>query len=124
MIGLASGWEICAERGPGWLFVRLKPGNEMEPPEDLAEAIWELMQEHMVVRVTVELDEVRLLDSRLLGQLAKLAKRVRNCQGLLRLCGLSPFNRQLVALNGLDGILPAYCDRRQAVMAHEPRRPR
>ncbi len=124
MIALAAGWEITVERGPSCLVIRLKPGNELETPDDLAETIWQILEQHFVFRVILELDEVRLVDSRLLGQLLKLVRRIQNRGGLLRLCGLSPFNRQVVALNGLDKILPAYGDRHQAIMLSDCRKPR
>lgn len=124
MIALTAGWEIETERGPGCLIIRLKPGDESQAPDDLADTIVRLMEEHFCYRVIIELDEVRLVDSRLLGQLVKLVRLVQNRDGLVRLCGLSPFNRQLVALSGLEKVLPAYGDRRHAIMACDCRKPR
>ncbi len=121
---VSADWELEVTRGPGWLFVSVKPISTHEPFENLADVIWELVQQHLVSRVTVELDHVPLLDSHLLGQLLLLNLRIKKHNGLLRICGLSPFNQRILSLHGLDGHLAAYPTRRDAVMGNECRKPR
>ena len=126
MLASAPGCEFEVERGPDWLLVKITKLDERtsEPPP-LANAIWSLLQKHFVYRVVLELDEVCLLDSLLIGQLAALDKRVREHDGVMRLCGLSAYNRQVLQTCRLDERLLAYEDRQEAVMAGcSPRRPR
>jgi len=83
-------WELMAERGPDWLFVRLATGDA-DPAEkvDLAEAIWEMIREHHANRVVLELDRVESIDEPLIGAIAEIGSRVRQEGGLIRACGLS-----------------------------------
>ena len=62
------------DRGPDWLFVRLRPDHEHL--DDIAERLWKLMNQHFVRRLVLEMDEVDFLPSLLMGQLVMLHKRV------------------------------------------------
>ena len=47
------------------------------------------------------------------------------CDGILRLCGLSPQNEAFLRTYDLSGSIAHYCDRESAVMGQDsPRRPR
>jgi hypothetical protein len=52
-----------------------------------------------------------------------LDKRIREHDGLLRLCGLSSFNQRVLRLHGLDLRFPTYGDLEEAVMgcSYKPR---
>jgi hypothetical protein len=126
MIQLAPGWELDVDRGPDWLFVRVRcpdlPVDELPP---LADSIWRLMSQHFCYRLVLELEEIHLLHSRLLGQLVLLHKRLANHEGgLLRICGLSLPNRVVLATSRLENRFPNYENREQAVMGHRPSQPR
>jgi anti-anti-sigma factor len=105
------------DRGPGCLFLRLKSPSEpaSEAPE-VAEEVWSLLETHFVYRLVLELDGVELLHSHLLGQLVLLDNRIREHNGMMRLCGLSPFNQRVLRTHGLDVRLPTYGDREEALM--------
>jgi hypothetical protein len=126
MIQLAPGWELDVDRGPDWLFVRVRcPDLPMDDLPPLADAIWRLMTQHFCYRLVLELNEVRLLHSRLLGQLVLLHKRLANHEGgMLRVCGLSPQNRSVLEMSRLERRFPNYENREQAVMGHRPAQPR
>jgi hypothetical protein len=53
-----------------------------------------------------------------------LSKRINTHGGMLRLCGLSPANQEVVRICRLDGCLPNYGTRGDAVMGHRPLQPR
>jgi anti-anti-sigma factor len=117
MLAIAPGWEMEVDRGPGCLLVKLRnpePDASESPP--LADELWSLLERHFTYRLVLELDEIDLLYSHLLGQLVLLDKRIRNQGGLLRLCGVSSFNRQVLRLHGLDVLFPTYDDRGEAVL--------
>ncbi|HZZ74173.1 MAG TPA: hypothetical protein VFE24_18200 [Pirellulales bacterium] len=78
----------------------------------------------MTYRVVLELDEVALIHSYLLGQLVLLSKRAINHGGILRLCGLSPENQNVLHTCRLYLGLPNYQDRGDAVRGHRPIQPR
>ena len=42
------------------------------------------------------MDEIAVLDSTLIAQLIQLYKRIREHDGVLRLCGLSAYNRRVL----------------------------
>ena len=124
MPAIAPGWELDVERGPGWLLVKLKsPDSDPLDTPPLADQVWSLLEKHFVYRLVLELDEIELLYSYLLGQLVLLDRRIREHDGLMRLCGLSPFNQEVLHTHGLDIRFPPYDDLEEAVMGYK-RRPR
>ncbi len=126
MLAIAPGWELDVERGPDWLLVRIKQseaGISGTPP--LEPVLWNLLQQHLTYRLVLELDEIELLGSFLIGQLVALYRRIRQHDGVMRLCGLSAYNRQVLRTCRLDERFMPYHDRREAVMASgSPQRPR
>ena len=81
-----------------------------------------LLQQHFTYRLVLELDEVQVLNSDLIGQLMQLYRRIEEHDGVMRLCGLSPHNRQVLHACHLDDRLLPYEDRQEAVMGR-PHRP-
>jgi anti-anti-sigma factor len=116
------GLQLDVERGPDWIFIRPHPpeGSWGEAPA-LAEAVWAILEQSFTYRVVLELDQLALLRSCLIGQLVLLAKRVHSHDGLLRVCGLSPQNYDVLAASRLNTILPNYHDRSEAIMASRPK---
>ncbi len=126
MPAIAPGWELEVERGPDWLLVRVKQSDEERaetPP--LEGVLWDLLQQHFTYRLVLELDQVDLLNSYLIGQLVALYKRIREHDGVMRLCGLSPYNRRVLHTCRLDERFLPYQDRREAVLGRGgPQRPK
>jgi anti-anti-sigma factor len=112
--GNAQDWDIEVNRGPDWLFLRLHPGAQS--PDGLADKIWSLANRHFVYRLVLEMNDVDMLPSRLMGQLVMLQKRVLQRDGALRLCGLSPQCAQALRFCRLDKALPNFSSREDAVM--------
>ncbi len=126
MFATAPGCELDVERGPDWLLVKVR-SLEFDPanPPLLAEQLWCLAQQHFTYRLVLELDRIKVLNSYLIGQLIQLYKRIREHDGVLRLCGLSPYNRRVLHACALDDRFPAYESREDAVMGGgSPRLPR
>lgn len=127
MIEIAPGWTLNVERGPDWLFVRVgsppQPGFDMPP---LAETLWAALQDHLVYRVVIELYDLPLLDSYLIGQLVLLHKRIHTHDGVLRICGLSAHNQQVLSDCQLGGRLPHFSNREEALLGrlYRPWQPR
>jgi anti-anti-sigma factor len=121
----ARGWDLELERGPDWLFVRPRPADVAGDGLDLAEQIWSLIEQSFAHRLVLELDGIDRLNSELIGQLICLQKRVHSHDGMLRICGLSEHNQEVLEVSRLGGYLPCYRDREAAVMGHwQPRQPR
>ena len=125
MLAVAPGWELEVERGPGWLLVRIKSLDEASPEPPLADELWDLLERHFTYRLVLELDQVKMLNSYLIGQLVRLYKLVRKHDGVMRLCGLSPYNLRVLRTCQLDDRFLPYRDREEAVMGCcRPRRPK
>lgn len=125
MLQLAPGWQLEVERGPDWLFVHLdQAAAHADESPQLAEKIWELMQQHFVNRVVLELDSLTTFSSYVVGQLVLLHKRVVTQGGMVRLAGLSERNQQVLHLARLSNRFPSYRDRSEAVRGHRPLQPR
>jgi anti-anti-sigma factor len=126
MLAVLSGCDLDVERGPDWLLVRVKKldaGESACPP--LAEQIWHLMEQHFTHRLVLELDQVPMLGSKVIGELIQLYRLIAEHDGVMRLCSLSPYNREALHQCRLDERLPAYEDPREAVLGSAaPRLPR
>jgi anti-anti-sigma factor len=125
MVVLSPGWELDVERGPDWLIVTLHSDGAAEgsnPP--LAQTVWSLLEQHFTYRVVLDLGQLSLMSTALIGQLVRLQKRICTHDGTLRLCGLSDHNLMVLRTCRLDGYFPIYCDREGAVMGDSPRLPR
>ncbi len=123
---LIGGWATHVERGPEWLYVRLRlEGDESSwIAGDLAEYLWKLMQQQFTCRLVLELDGLACLRSEFIGELVRLHKRVHAEGGLLRLAGLSNENQSVLQLSRLADRFPQYRDRHDAVMGRRPTQPR
>ena len=102
MIQTAAGWGLDVDRGPDWIFVRVHPRDGFDDAPGLAESVWAVLEQHFIYRVVLELDEIALLHSSVIGQLVLLSKRIHSHGGLVRLCGVSETNREV--LLGLTGV--------------------
>ena len=122
---IAQGLELEVERGPDWLFVRPRFSAGVATDEfDLAEEIWHLLEQHFTRRLVLELDRLSYLNSQMLGQLVRLHKRIVAEGGLMRVCGLSSTNQDVLDQCHLTGRLACYSNRSDAVMGYRPSQPR
>lgn len=111
-----AGWSADVERGPDWLIVRLHPSAACDTETfPMAEYVWDLMRQHFATRLVLELDELPLLRSSLIGQLVLLHKRVHSQGGVLRLASLSDSNQSVLAMMRLDDRFPRYRNRHEAI---------
>ena len=124
LLEVAPQWSIEIDRGPDWLFMRLKPPHEAYGEVELAEEIWERLTQSFCHRVVLEMHDVAFLRSWLVGQLVKLHKRLHSQGGMMRVCGLSSANQEVLRACRLDAMFPAYRNRHDAVMGHRPPQPR
>jgi anti-anti-sigma regulatory factor len=129
MLETVTHWQLDVDRGPDWVFVRICPPPAFElaaesQPGELAEAIWEVLQSHHCYRVVLEMEQVSLICSLLLGQLILLSKRVHSHHGVLRISGLSEVNQEVLHTCRLDVALPNFHNRGEAVMGYRPLQPR
>jgi anti-anti-sigma factor len=124
MVQTDVGWRFDVDRGPDWVFVRLHPDDNNLEADSLADKLWAVLEQSFTYRLVLELDEVPILQSYLIAQLVLIAKRINSHSGLLRLCGLSPANQEVIRLCRLDGCLPHFGNRGDAVMGHRPLQPR
>jgi anti-anti-sigma factor len=125
LVEVAPQWSLEIDRGPDWLFIRLHPPRQGDASEvPLAEMIWERLEQAFCHRVVLELDEVVFLRSWLVGELVRLHKRLATHDGMMRLCGLSPANQDVLRTCRLEDRFPAYGNRTDAIMGHRPPQPR
>ena len=122
----ACGAVLDVQRGPEGLFVRLKrPAAAGAAPGLLAEQLWDLLRQHFASRLVLDLSQIDRVDRQLVEQLFLLSRRLHDCHGMLRLCGLSPYNRELLRRCERSDELPFYSDQREAIFAgRRPTQPR
>ena len=127
MPNMACGWDLEIDRGPDWLFVRLKKHkHRAHEPAAVGEVLWLLLEQHSAHRLMLEMDQVETLDEKLIGQLAALDDRICEHGGIMRMCGMKPQHRQLLAHNDVGHHFAVYADRTHALLSkpHIPNRPR
>jgi anti-anti-sigma factor len=118
---LSCDWTFDVTRGPDWLFIKLSgPANGDAEGMPLAETIWDMMQQHFARRLVLELSDVHILRSYVVGQLVQLHKRVYTSGGLMRLAGVSDDNYNVLVACRLHERFPRYATCGDAVMAHRP----
>jgi anti-anti-sigma factor len=124
-LDLAPEWTMELERGPDWLFIRLRPPREGDTVEiPLADKILKQLEQAFCHRLVLEMDEVHLLRSWTLAELIRLQKGIAAQGGTLRLCGLSEHNERILRICRLLDRFPAFANRHDAVMGCNPRKPR
>jgi anti-sigma B factor antagonist len=122
---LATEWNLEVERGPDGLWVRIAaPARRSLACPQLADALWSLLERHFVYRLVLDVEELDLSDDCTVNQLVDLLERITEHEGMLRLCGLSPANREAFEKRQLKGYIPCYHDREEAVMGGCPLKPR
>ena len=125
MLDLAPGWTMDVDRGPDWLFIRLQGQEPFETEGiELSTRLWQVLEQEFSLRLVIELDEIRLLRSHMIGELVRLHKRLQSQGGMLRLSGLSDSNYQALCGCRLGDRFPQFRTREDAVMGYRPRKPR
>jgi len=118
-VPLAADWDVDVERGPDWLIVHLRspyPALWPDEPGQLAQQLWQFCQQHFTFRLVVDLDEVALLTSYLLGQLITLENWLSQRGGVLRLCGLTARQVEVLSRCRLEKKLLVYPTPYEAVL--------
>lgn len=122
---ISAQWSMEIDRGPGWVFIALHgPSNGDADGVAIAEQIWSILESSMTYRVVIEMHQIRLVRSYLIGQLVMLHKRVSTHEGTMRLSGMSDDNQTALAASRLDTRFPQYGNRDEAVHGYRPMQPR
>jgi anti-anti-sigma regulatory factor len=126
MLRLISGWELDVERGPDWLLVKVRsPHRQHRDLPPLSELLWSVLEQHFIYRLVLELDQIRATDAPVVDELLKLHDRIATHGGVMRICGLSPENRQLLAERQASDRFVPYQNRQEALpgsgLPHQPR---
>jgi anti-anti-sigma factor len=116
-IHVVDGLEMDVDRGPNWLFVKLRTKKDphVAVPQ-IADKLWSISSRHFIYRLVLELEELDELPSGMMGQLVMLQERLAQCGGALRICGLSPECEETLTSCHLDSALPNHATREEAVM--------
>ena len=114
---VVDGLELNVDRGPNWLFVKLRTQNDVpaEVPQ-IADKLWSISSRHFIYRLVLELDDLEKMPSGMMSQLVLLQERLSQCGGALRICGLSPECEETLHSCQLDSALPNHSTREEAVM--------
>jgi len=126
MLAVAAGYEFDVDRGPDWLWIRIRSLETGSlPAASLAEQLKKLVDKHFIYRIVLELHRVPELSSQLIGELVQLSRYIQKHDGVLRVCGLSPEGRAMLEICDLDDICLAYENREEAILGScGPRVPR
>ncbi len=117
MLATAAGYEFDVDRGPDWLWIRIRSVETGSlPAASLAEQLKELVENHFIYRIVLELHRLPELSSQLIGELVQLDRYIQKHDGVLRICGLSPEGRAMLEMCGLDDLCLAYETREEAIL--------
>jgi hypothetical protein len=119
-VHVLDGLKLTVDRGPNWLFVKLRPTrNFANSVSELSEQISAMAAQHFIYRVVLELDELRALPDRMVEQLVRLQERLAEHGGALRLCGLSTKCTDILRDRELEAVLPNHETRQAAVLGSD-----
>src|SRR5688572_29537923 len=104
------------DRGPNWLMVKLRCDDPIDDAPQIADELWSIASRHFIYRLVLELEELESLPSGFMGQLVLLQERLAQCDGALRICGLSPECEESLHSCQLESALPNHASREEAVM--------
>lgn len=113
---VCDGIEFDVERGPNWLIVRMNFADSIDDVSQLADELWAIATRHFIYRIALELDSLQSPPSGLMSQLVMLQERLSQCDGALRICGLSPECVEKLHECQLDSALPNHATLEEAVL--------
>ena len=117
MLTTAAGYEFDVDRGPDWLWIRLRNVEPDAPISGaMAEQLIELIDKHFIYRVVLELHRLPELNTQRISELVELDSFIQKHDGVLRVCGLSPLGRSMLEVCGLDDLCLKYETREEAVL--------
>lgn len=109
-------WGLRVERGPNWLFIRLvRCPDQPGPVGTLARHIVDVLDQHMVNRVVLELNDAVFPCERLVMELRQLEAWMQARHGVLRICGVPADYVRRLRHAHLTDRFPLYQDREEAV---------
>lgn len=112
-----DGLELNVDRGPNWLFVKLRAKEDAsDSVPQIADKLWSISTRHFIYRLVLELEDLEEMPSGMMSQLVLLQSRLAQCGGALRICGLSPECEETLQSCHLDSALPNHASREAAVM--------
>jgi len=112
-----DGFRLTIDRGPNWLFVKLRPRARFARDIPLiADQLWSVASRHFIYRVVLELEELDTLPANMIEQLVLLQERLAGCGGALRICGLSNECVEVLREHHLEAALPNHATRQAAVL--------
>jgi hypothetical protein len=112
-----DGLELNVDRGPNWLFVKLR--NKTAPRgtvPHIADKLWAISTRHFIYRLVVEMDELEQLPASWMDELTELQQRLSECGGALRICGMSPECEETASVRPRDSSLTNHPSRVDAVL--------
>jgi len=120
-VHVVDGLQMRVDRGPNWLFVKLRPEDALDQPvpPKMADELWSISSRHFIYRLVLEMDEFDSLPPGMMGQLVLLQERLAQCGGALRICGLTPECEEVLQECHLEAALPNHATRVAAVKGCE-----
>ena len=128
--GLSQPFDGLSGQAMGLVGSKTSPAGELMADSnsfeqlDLADQVWQLLEQNFTRRVVLELDQIGGLTSELVEQLVFLQDRILAEGGVVRICGLSSANEAVLSECGLLCRFVCYNTRPDAVMGYRPPRPR
>lgn len=120
VVHINQGYKLSVDRGPNWLFVKLRPKRSFaDEISQLADELWLIASRHFIYRVVLELQELDFMPPGLTAQLVLLQERLAQCGGALRICGLSDECAEVLSESQLEAALPNHATRESAVLGDE-----
>ena len=120
VVHVIDGFNLSVDRGPNWLFVKLRPKRRFQARlSRVADQLWSIATRHFIYRVVLELEELNTLPANMIEQLVLLQERLVQCDGALRICGLSPGCSEKLREQEPDVALPSYATRQAAVLGED-----
>lgn len=120
VVHTSKGFKLTVDRGPNWLFIKLRPTRHfVDGIPRIADQLWLMATRHFIYRVVLELEELDHMPPGLTAQLVLLQERLAECDGSLRICGLCHECEEVLSERHLDTAFPNFSTRKHAVLGKE-----
>ena len=121
MIRTVPTYQFDIDRGPNWLLVGIRRATQGGAGlEAFATHIQSLLEQHLTNRLVVDLHRAGTVTEILAEQLAETRDWLMERGGVMRICGPSPQQREILERHGLGERFVAYRNRAEAVQGDQP----
>lgn len=117
MLQTVPRYQLDVDRGPNWLLVGVRRATiGRTDPEPFSSRVQSLLEQHLTNRLVVDLHRAGTVTQTLAKELAEIRDWLMVRGGVMRICGPSPHQKEILERHGFGDRFVAYQDLEEAVL--------